>query len=207
MRVEVKRLTPLQSRAAAIALALCTLAVAYFVLLHWWFVAPLMQVDGQIHDLERLHARYAAAIAQQPLLERRVATLQRGGAGVGAFLAASDPSTASADLIQRATDVVAAHANEGGGCSMPSKMPIEEDNANQRFRKVSVSISLDCGIQPLAAVLHEFNSGQPYLFVDNLSIARTQGARLQAQLSLSGYLRPTKSAGAGAATGSDAASP
>jgi general secretion pathway protein M len=191
MRIDAKRLTPMQSRLAAIVLALAALAIAYFLLLHWWFVAPLLGVDGQMHDLQSIHAKYAAAIAEQPLLQKRVADLERGGATVGAFLSATDPSTASADLIQRATDVVAAHAHEGAGCSMPSKMPIEQDTGNEPFRRVSVSITLDCGMQPLAAVLHDFDRGLPYLFVDNLTIARSPTGRTQAQLSLSGYLRPS----------------
>lgn len=195
MRIDAKRfhskpLTPGQSRLAAIVLALVALAIVYFLFLHWWFVAPLMSVDGQMHDLQTIHAKYAAAIAEQPLLEKRVAHLERGGATVGAFLAASDPSTAAANLIQRVTDVVAAHAHEGSGCNMPSKMPIEQDSANEAFRRVSVSITLDCGSQPLAAVLHDFDRGLPYLFVDNLTMARSPSGRLQAQLTLSGYLRP-----------------
>ena len=191
MRIEAPRLTHAQSRLAAIVLALLALAIAYFVLLHWWFVAPLWRVDGQMRDLRELHAKYAAAIAEQPLLEKRVAQLREGGATVGAFLSASDPSAATANLIQRATDVVAAHAGEGAGCSMPSKMPIEQDSANEPFRRVSVSITLDCGMQPLASVLHDFDNGLPYLFVDNLTLARSPSGRMQAQLTLSGYLRPT----------------
>jgi general secretion pathway protein M len=187
------RLTPAQGRLAAIALALVALAIAYFLFLHWWFVAPMLKVNAQMHDLQALHARYAAAIAEQPELERQVARLERGGATVGAFLAADDPSAAAAGLIQRATDVVAAHAKQGSGCSMPSKMPVEQDNGNEAFRRVSVSITLDCGMQPLAAVLHDFDRGLPYLFVDNLAIARSPDGRTQAQLTLSGYLRPAAS--------------
>ncbi|TAN05176.1 MAG: general secretion pathway protein GspM [Rhodanobacteraceae bacterium] len=193
MRIDA-HMTPAQSRAAALVLALLALAGGYFLLLHWWFVAPLMQVDGQMQDLREIHAKYAAAIAERPVLEKRVAQLARGGATVGAFLGASDPSAASADLIQRASDVVAAHAREGSGCSMPSKMPIEEDNGKEPFRRVSVSITLDCGMQPLAAVLHDFERGLPYLFVDNLTIARAPDGRVQTQLTLSGYLRPTGAA-------------
>lgn len=194
MRIDPRHLSPVQSRGAAFALALVALALAYFLLLHWWFVAPLMNIDGQMQDLRQIHAKYAAAIAERPLLEKRVAQLEHGGTTVGAFLGASDPSAASADLIQRATDVVAAHAREGSGCSMPSKMPIEQDNGNEPFHRVSVSITLDCGLQPLAAVLHDFERGLPYLFVDNLTIARAPNGRVQTQLTLSGYLRPTGAA-------------
>ena len=48
-------------------------------------------------------------------------------------------------------------------------------------------------MQPLASVLHDFDRGLPYLFIDNLSVARSPGGRLQAQLTLSGYLRPAAS--------------
>lgn len=190
MRIDARKPSPAQSRLAAIVLTLLALALAYFVLLHWWFVAPMLSVDSQMRDLRALHARYAAAIAEQPQLEQRVAHLQQGGATVGAFLAAGDPSAAAANLIQRATDIVAAHASEGAGCAMPSKMPIEQDAANEPFRRVSVSITLDCGMQPLAAVLHDVDRGLPYLFVNNLILARSPTGRMQAQLTLSGYLRP-----------------
>ena len=198
MRGEVRRsgsqrLTRAQSRLAAILLTLVALAAAYFLLLHWWFVAPLMSIDSRMHDLQAIHAKYAAAIGERPLLEKRVASLERGGATVGAFLAADDPSAAAAGLIQRATDVVAAHAHDGAGCSMPSKMPIEQDRTSEAVRRVSVSITLDCGMQPLAAVLHDFDRGLPYLFVDNFAMARSPDGRLQAQLTLSGYLRPAAS--------------
>lgn len=198
MRSEVRRsglqrLTRAQSRLAAILLTLVALAAAYFLLLHWWFVAPLMSIDSRMHDLQAIHAKYAAAIEERPLLEKRVASLERGGATVGAFLAADDPSAAAAGLIQRATDVVAAHAHDGAGCSMPSKMPIEQDRTGEAVRRVSVSITLDCGMQPLAAVLHDFDRGLPYLFIDNFAMARSPDGRLQAQLTLSGYLRPAAS--------------
>jgi general secretion pathway protein M len=190
MAIDMRHLSPAQSRTAAILLALVALAIAYFLLLHWWFVAPLLEVNGRMRDLQRIHAKYAAAIAEQPDLQKRVAKLERGGASVDAFLAANDPSAAAANLIQRATDVVSAHAGEGAGCSMPSKMPIEQDTGNEPFRRVSVSITLDCGLRPLAAVLHDFDRGLPYLFVDNLAVARSPTGRTQAQLTLSGYLRP-----------------
>lgn len=185
-----KGLSPVQSRLAAIALAVLAVVLGYLVLLHWWFVAPMLDVGRQMRDLRAQHAHYAAAIAEQPALEARVARLRRGGASVGAFLPATDPSSAAANLIQRVTDVVAAHAGEGGGCSMPSKMPIEQDDTGEPFQRVSVSITLDCDVQALAGVLHDFDRGSPYLFVDDLAMARSPVGRLQAQLTLSGYLPP-----------------
>lgn len=193
------RMSPAQSRAAAIALALLALVIAYFALLHWWFVGPLMDARAQMQDLREVHARYAATIAQEPLLRKRIALLAQGGASSNAFLPETDPSAASAGLIQRASDVVAAHAAEGGGCEMPQKMPVEQNAGKEPYRRVSVSITLQCGMQPLVAVLHDFEQALPYMFVDDLTVYRVPGpngsAKLEVQFTLSGYVRAT---GAGA---------
>ena len=60
-------LNPRDSRIAAILLLLLALLLGYFVLLHWWFVAPLRQIDGEMADLRDTHSRYAAAIAEKPM--------------------------------------------------------------------------------------------------------------------------------------------
>ncbi|MGH8163862.1 MAG: type II secretion system protein GspM [Rhodanobacteraceae bacterium] len=198
MRADL-RMSSAQSRMAAIALALLALVIAYFALLHWWFVSPLLDARAQMQDLREVHARYAAAIAQEPLLRKRIALLAQGGASSNAFLPETDPSAASAGLIQRASDVVAAHANEGGGCEMPQKMPVEQNAGKEPYHRVSVSITLQCGMQPLVAVLHDFEQALPYMFVDDLTVYRVPGpngsAKLEVQFTLSGYVRAT---GAGA---------
>ena len=194
-RLDKIRLSPVQSRLAAIALALLALAIAYFVLLHWWFVAPLLDTRAQMRDLRETHARYAAAIAQAPLLQKRIAQLAQGGASSNAFLPETDPSAAAAGLIQRASDVVAAHASEGGGCEMPQKMPIEGNAGREPYRRVSVSITLQCGMQPLIAVLHDFDRALPYMFVDDITIYQVAqpgsaaSPKLEVQFTLSGYVR------------------
>lgn len=192
MRRDLK-LSPAQSRVAAVALALAAIAIAYFALLHWWFVAPLLDLRTQMQDLRETHARYAAAIRQEPLLRKRLALLAQGGASSNAFLPETDPSAAAAGLIQRASDVVAAHAGEGGGCEMPQKMPVEGNAGKEPYRRISVSITLQCGMQPLTAVLHDLEQALPYMFVDDLTIYRVPGpnntARLEVQFTLSGYVR------------------
>ena len=194
-RLKPIKLSPAQSRLAAIVLALLALALFYLLFLHWWFVAPLLDQGAQMRDLRAQHARYAAAIAQQPQLQQRLNQLAAGGASANAFLPETDPSAAAAGLIQRVSDVVAAHANEGGGCEMPQKMPIENSATKEPYRRVSVSITLQCGIQPLTAVLHDFDRALPYMFVDDLTIYQIAqpGApaspRLEVQFTLSGYIR------------------
>jgi general secretion pathway protein M len=195
---------PRDSRLAAIGLLLLALVVVYFALLHWWFVAPLRDIDAQMADLRDTQGRYAAAIAQKPELEKRLAALGAGQAASSAFLPEDDPNAAAAGLMQRVVDVASAHP-ENGGCEVTQKMPLPEPPADdgEPYRKAAVSISLRCDIQPLSAVLHDLEQGTPYLFVGDLSIFRNpvisrQNAQapLEVQFTLTGYVRPARAAAA-----------
>ena len=197
---------PRDSRLAAIGLLLVVLVIAYFVLLHWWFVAPLQSINAQMSDLRDTQSRYAAAIAQKPELEKRLAAMGAGQAASSAFLPEDDPNAATAGLMQRVVDVTGAHHRDGG-CEVTQKMPLPEPQAdsNEPYRKAAVSISLRCDIEPLAAVLNDLEQGTPYLFIDDLSIYRNPvaaqeraGAPLEVQFALSGYLRPARPAAAAA---------
>jgi len=193
-------LNPRDSRIAAVLLLLLALVLAYFVLLHWWLVAPLRQLHGEMADLRDTHARYAAAMAEKPALQQRLAALGAGQEASSAFLEATDPNTAAADLMQRVVDVVGSHS-EGGRCVVSQKMPLPNPAAasGEPYRKVAVSISLGCDMQPLAAVLQTLEQGMPYLFVEDLSIYRNpvaaqqdKAAPLEVQFNLSGYVRPAR---------------
>jgi general secretion pathway protein M len=212
-------LSPRDSRIAAILLLSLALLLAYFVLLHWWFVAPLQQIRSDMADLRDTHSRYAAAIAEKPALQQRIAALGAGQAASSAFLAADDPNTAAADLMQRVVDVVAGNTH-GGSCAVSQKMPLPNPpvSAGEPYRKAAVSISLSCDIEPLAAVLQALEQGTPYLFVDDLSIYRNPVAAqqnhvapLEVQFTLSGYVRPARGAsvpsGASATSGAAGAGP
>ena len=192
-------LKPRQSRIAAVVLLLLAVVLAYFVLVHWWLVAPLNQISDEMSQLRDTHSRYAAAIAERPALQQRIAALGAGQAASDAFLAAADPNNAAADLMQQVVDVVG-RTTQGGRCVVSQKMPLPSPPTppGEPYRKAAVSISLSCDIEPLAAVLQALEQGTPYLFVDDLSIYRNpvaaqhhQSAPLEVQFTLSGYVRPS----------------
>ena len=192
-------LKPRDSRIAAVLLLVLALVLVYFLLIHWWFVAPLRAVDAQMGDLRDTQSRYAAAIAEKPALGKRIAELGAGQAASAAFLPESDPNAASAGLMQRVVDAVGAHT-AGGACEVTQKMPLPNppDDDASPYRKAAVSISLRCDMEPLVAVLNALEQGTPYLFVDDLSIYRNpvaaqQGNQpvLEIQFTLSGYVRPS----------------
>jgi general secretion pathway protein M len=195
-------LRPRDSRLLAIGLLLLVLLLGYFLLLHWWFVAPLEHIRSEMGDLRDTHGRYAAAIAEKPALQQRIAALGAGQAASSAFLATDDTNAAAADLMQRAVDAVAA-STVGNSCVVSQKMPLPNPPAGvgEPYRKAAVSISLSCAMEPLVAVLQALEQGTPYLFVDDLSIYRNpvavqqnSAAPLEVQFTLSGYVRPARNA-------------
>lgn len=205
----VRRLHPRNSRLAALALLVLACVLAYFVLLHWWFVAPMQQIQASMAQARDTHARYEVAIAQKPALMKRIALLGAGQAASHAFLADDDPNTAAADLMQKVVDVVGQDASRGR-CAVSQKMPIPSASTSpgEPYQKAAVSISLSCDIEPLAAVLYALEKGTPYLFIDDLSIyrnpvaAQRNGAPLEVQFTLSGYVHPRRQKTATAAVSS-----
>jgi general secretion pathway protein M len=206
--MKIVSLNPRDSRLAAIVLLLLALFLGYLLLLHWWFVAPLQQIRSNMAELRDTQSRYAAAIAVRPMLQQRIAALGAGQAASSAFLAANDPNTAAADLMQRVVEVVGS-STQGGGCMVSQKMPLPNPptTAGEPYRKAAVSISLSCDIEPLAAVLQALEQGTPYLFIDDLSIYRNpvaaqqnNAAPLEVQFTLSGYVRPAHGAPAAASS-------
>jgi len=201
--MKLTALKPRESRIAAVLLLLVVLVIAYFALLHWWFVAPLQSIRAEMDDLRDTHARYAAAIAEKPQLQQRIAAMGAGQAASHAFLPEDDSNAAAAGLMQRVVDAVAAHP-QGGACDVTQKMPVTNPPAapDEPYRKVAVSITLHCDIQPLAETLHDLEQGTPYLFVDDLSIYRNPVAAMQqaavpleVQFTLSGYVRQPRATG------------
>ena len=203
--MKLTALKPRESRIAALLLALLVVVLAYFVLLHWWLVAPLRTIHGEMADLRDTHSRYAAAIAEKPQLEKRIAALGAGQAASSAFLPEDDPNAATAGLMQRVVDVVAAHT-QNGGCEVTQKMPLPTPpaGAGEPYRKAAVSISLRCDMEPLAAVLHALEQGTPYLFIDDLSIYRNPVA---AQEAAAGQAPPDDTADNPNLSGENGASP
>lgn len=211
--MKLRTMKPMESRIAAIGLLLLVVLLAYFVLLHWWFVAPLRDIDSQMDDLRDTQSRYAAAIAQKPQLEKRLSQLGHDSADSSTFLPETDPNAAAAGLMQRVVDDAAAHAQEGS-CEVAQKMPVPNPavTPGDPYKKVVVSISLHCDMQPLIGLLYTLEKSKPYLFVQDISVYRnplvasqkSSAAPLEVQFTLAGYVHAP--ANAGSSTGDNQAS-
>lgn len=193
-----REFTPRERRGAAwIALAVL-LWLAWYLLVQSWFLDPLAAIEEQADTLRQQQQRYAGVLAQRDDLQQRLQAARRDPSSRSSLLPGTDPSAVAADLMQRSLDLVEAHADQGPGCQVTQRMPItpEQDTA-EPYRQVKVSLTLECALEPLTRLLRDLEYGQPFLFVDNLSVRRTSTApsvggagRLRVHLLLRGYLQP-----------------
>lgn len=198
MRRELNReLSPRERRGAALIVLALLLWAAWWLLVQSWFLDPLNALNEQADALRTQQQRYAAILQQRDSLEQQLQAARRDPSSRTSLLPGEDPSAVAADLMQRSLDLVKAHADQGPGCEVTQRMPITPDrDSAEPYRQVKVSLTLQCAMEPLANLLHDFEYGQPFLFVDNLSLRRATSApagggagRLQVHLLLRGYLQ------------------
>ena len=192
-----RELTPRERRGAALIVLTLLLWAAWWLLVQSWFLDPLNDLEEQADTLRAQQQRYAGIVQQRIGLQQQLQAARRDPSSRSSLLPGEDPSAVAADLMQYSLDRVKAHANQGPGCQVTQRMPItpEHDSA-EPYRQVKVSLTLECAMEPLANLLHDFEYGQPFLFVDNLSLRRATSAppsggagRLQVHLLLRGYLQ------------------
>jgi general secretion pathway protein M len=190
-----------ERRGAALIVLALLLLVSWWVLVQSWFAGPLSDIEDQLQDVREQQQRYAGLLAQRPALLQQLELARRDPAGRSSLLPGDDLSAVAAQLMQHSVERVKAHAGEGPGCEVVQRMPITpEQNSAQPYRHVKVSLTLDCGTEPLTRLLHDLEYSQPALFIENLSIRRAGSApatggpgRLRVHLLIRGYLQlPTR---------------
>lgn len=192
-----RELTPRERRGAALIVLTLLLWAAWWLLVQSWFLDPLNDLEEQADTLRSQQQRYAGIVQQRIGLQQQLQAARRDPSSRSSLLPGEDPSAVAADLMQYSLDRVKAHANQGPGCQVTQRMPITpEHDSTEPYRQVKVSLTLECAMEPLANLLHDFEYGQPFLFVDNLSLRRATSAptsggagRLQVHLLLRGYLQ------------------
>ena len=187
----------LPERWRGIGVLLLILALAYFLLLHWWFTAPMLDLGNQVHDLAAQEQSLRAEAAQRPALKNQLVQLQTFEANHPGFLPEASQELASAGLVQRLEQVVAAASPNPNACQITARTPAQA-NATEPYARVVVQVRLRCGMGELASVLHSLESGNPQLFIDNLDLLSRRSylvatpddsAAMDVSFDLYGYLR------------------
>lgn len=160
---------PLADRWRVLGLAALALLLAYLLLLHWWFTAPMLRLGGEIEDLRAQEQTLRDEAAQRPKLEQRLAQVRSFEVGNPGFLPEANRELASAGLVQRLQQVVSAASPNPNACQITAQTPTDMPS-KEPFPRVMVQVRLRCGMGELSAVLHALESGSPQLFIDNLDL-------------------------------------
>lgn len=194
----MSRPTTVPERWRVLGLLALAMALAYLLLLHWWFSAPMLNMGDEIQSLrdEELSLRMEAA--QRPQLEQELAKVRAFESANPGFLPERNKELASAGLVQRLEQVVATASPNPNQCQITARTP-NDVASKEPFVRVTVQVRLRCGMTELGAVLHALESGSPQLFVDNLDLLARRsylasgtdngGGALDVSFDLYGYIQ------------------
>ena len=201
---------PDRDRWLALAILAGVLALAYLVLVHPWWTAPMLEAGERIESLQERDLRVRMELAQAPQVQARLEEVRAVAARVPGFMDERSAELATAALSARLETAVLEASPGNRSCAIRNRSPMTDTRQQDRFRRALVQVRLHCGNPELAAVLHSLEDGSPRLFVDNLNVlaprqpfgrgagAGTQGAGLDVTFDLYGYLQPQPAAaGAG----------
>jgi len=202
-----------RDRWLALGLLLAVLALAYLVLVHPWWTAPMLETNERIAALRERDLRMRTQLRQAPQIERLLAEAVAQQAQRPGFLPEPTVELATAGLVQRLEAVVKEASPGNRSCAISNQSPLSLPGRDALTR-VTVQVRLRCGTPELASVLHQLESGSPRLFVDNFNVlaqryaymAAVEGGAggLDVSFDLYGFLKPSGVAapidGAGAST-------
>jgi len=151
------------SRLAALLLPFAVLAAVYLLA-----IAPMLESyergRGELTHMREMLARTSAVAAQRDAIEAEVAALRQRQAESGLYLRGESEALANAAL----QDQISAAVDEGDG-SLRSLEALPSETADGLTR-LSMQARLIGDIRDIAALLHRLESGQPLLFIDELSL-------------------------------------
>lgn len=187
---------PVPERAKVLAMLAALMALAYLVLLHWWWTAPMLAMGDEIARLRDEELALRMEIAQRPELERELLRVREFEANNPGFLPETNKQLATAALVQRLESVMASARPPSGRCQITARTP-SDARVQEPFVRATVQVRLRCDMADLGAVLHALESGSPQLFVNNLDLlSRTsylgvgqQNSGLDVSFDLYGYIK------------------
>ena len=191
-----------RDRWLALALLAGALLLGYFLLIHPWWTAPMLEADDRIQTLRERELRMRSQLQQAPAVRERLAAVLAQQAQRPGFLPENSAELATAGLVQRLEGVVKQASPGNRSCAIANQSPLALPG-REVYPRVVVQVRLRCGAPELASVLHQIESGSPRLFVENLNILAqryafqaTEGGTggLDVNFDLYGYLKPAPAA-------------
>jgi general secretion pathway protein M len=187
-------------RLMAVVLTLIVLLLGYLLGVHWWFVAPHLDIASQMGDLREQQQRFQETSKQRAEIEKRLADVRSFEQSNQAFLGQTDAAGAAADLIQRMKQAVTEHGGDQNRCQVLTHQQLTGGKP-ELYEKVTIQVRMRCDLEPLSSIIYQLESGKPYLFVDQLMVYKQnygyvapgqkqpQQSALDIRFNLSGYMR------------------
>ena len=173
--------------------------LAYLVLVHPWWTAPILEVNDEIATARERELRVRTQLQQGPAIEKQLVAARAQQAQRPGFLPEATSELATAGLVKRLETVVQDASPGNRSCAITNRSPLAQPG-NDRFAKVVVQVRLRCGTPELAAALHALEAGTPRLFIENLNVLAQNYAYLpvagsspglDVSFDLYGYLKPS----------------
>jgi general secretion pathway protein M len=156
------RMTPKQSKAAALAILVLLVAVVITaVALPLWLLNR--RYDAAVDDAATRLARYSRVVGMRDGLQAKAVQVKALEASHH-FLKSASPTLAAAELQELVKTILDAN---GGKLNSFAPLPYKDEGA---YRQVPVALQLNAPLSAVKATLYALESARPYLFVDNLSI-------------------------------------
>jgi general secretion pathway protein M len=158
----VNKLTPIQSRMLAVALAVVALLLSLGVLLLPIVLLHKHYADAIDSLTDRL-GRYRRVAAQAPEYRAALEAMRQKN-GRNFFLKNRAPNLAGAEL----QELVRAAIEGNGGRITTSQNPVPKDEG--QFKHISVDVQFFATTPNLQKILHVLETQQPYLVVENITL-------------------------------------
>jgi general secretion pathway protein M len=131
-------------------------------------IMPLTDIAGeyadQVDELEFKLQRFRRTAAEKDLWLKRMDAIKHQGEHAERFIAKETAALASADLQTRIKTAV---TNAGGELISTQVIPEKKE---EQFTRVAVKVRMNGTTVSMREILHAFETGNPYLFVENLNI-------------------------------------
>jgi general secretion pathway protein M len=184
------------SRLLAVALLAAVPMIAYALV-----VGPIItayrDAGEAIAQAQKLLQNYRERAEQRPQFARLLAAEEERAGSITGYLEAVDAALAAAELQDRVKGVV---EQAGGTLRSAQSLEVEAVEEVAGVRRAGLKVRFAADIESLAAILYELETGEPYLFVEGLSIREPrrqrrrrdepeQAPELDVVLDLYGYMR------------------
>lgn len=186
----------LPSRLLALALLAAVPILAYAFVVGP-VIAAYRDAGEAITQAQRLLQSYRERAEQRPQLAQLLADQEERAGSITGYLEAVDDALAAAELQDRVKSVV---EEAGGDLRSAQSLKVEPVEAVPGVRRAGLKVRFAADIDSLAAILYELETGEPYLFVEGLSIREPrrqrrrrdepeQAPELDVVIDLYGYMR------------------